>query len=334
MRFHGLDLNLLVVLDTLLNERTLTAAARRLNRTQPAVSAALGRLRDYFKDDLFVVSGRDFLPTPFALTLAQPVREALIQIQLTVIDKDAFVPATSTRTFRITVSDYMATILLDRVVRTVARQAPHVRFELLPFDGEFDEPLNRGEVDFLIFPDIYLGQVHPTARLIDEDLCAVTWAGRKRARLTTSAYLAASHVAARFDKAGTGAIEEWLLSQAGLRRQVDVVVPSFTLLPTFVVGTDRVATMHRRLARHFARFSDLRIERLPFNLPPVRETLQWPRLNQRDPASTWLRNIILAEARRLGGPGQVLDGASASEARRARTRRAPGFGRTGPLEPR
>ena len=296
MRFHGLDLNLLVVLDALLTDRSLTVVAERLHRTQPAISASLRRLRDFFGDELFVMSGRDFLPTPLALTLAQPVREALNHIRSVVIEQGAFDPLRSTRHFRIIMSDYMAVTFFHALVRDVAEEAPGITFELISFDDEFDGPLTRGEVDFLFFPDVYLSDRHPSCALFDEELVVVRCAQHAEGPLTQTEFFSAPHVAARFGKTRKPAIEEFLMSELGLRRRIEVAVPNFTMIPHFVAGTRRLATMHRRLAEAMADRLPLRVDPLPFALPTVRERLQWPQLNQADPASIWLRERVLTLA--------------------------------------
>ena len=151
-------------------ERNLTAAARNINLSQPAMSAAVGRLRSYFKDDLFIMRGRELVPTPLAESLAGPTRDALLHIQLTIANREAFDPAKSERRFRIIVSDFMTIVFFRRIVERVAHVAPGVSFELLPFDDQPAEPLQRGEIDFLIFPEIFMSPAHPKAKLFDEPL--------------------------------------------------------------------------------------------------------------------------------------------------------------------
>jgi LysR family nod box-dependent transcriptional activator len=299
MRFNGLDLNLLVVLDALLIEQSITATAERLHRTQPAISAALRRLREYFGDDLFVMNGRNFMPTPFALSIAQPVRTALDHIQTFVIAENAFEPATASRRFRLIMSDYMATVFFRRITRRVAEEAPGIGFDIIQFDDDFDAPLNRGEVDFLLFPEIFMSDRHPHHSLFTEELVAVTCAQTPREPLTMKSFFASRHVAVKFGRSRKPSIEEFLMTEFGLRREIDIELPNFTLVPQFIVGTQRIATMHRRLAEQFADILPLRIEALPFSLPAVNEALQWPLLNQKDPACTWLRELIINEAQRF-----------------------------------
>ncbi len=136
MRFKGLDLNLLVALDALITHRNLTAAAHNINLSQPAMSAAVARLRDYFSDNLFVMRGREFVPTARAMELAGPVREALSHIQLSIISRDVFQPSKSKRRFRICLSDFMTLVYFKKVMKRVACEAPAVSFELFFPDDE------------------------------------------------------------------------------------------------------------------------------------------------------------------------------------------------------
>lgn len=124
MRFKGLDLNLLVALDALMTERKLTAAARSINLSQPAMSAAISVLRAYFNDELFIMQRRELIPTPRAEALAPAVRDALLHIQLSVIAWDPINPAESDRRFRIILSDFMTLVFFDKIILRLAREAP------------------------------------------------------------------------------------------------------------------------------------------------------------------------------------------------------------------
>lgn len=301
MRFNGLDLNLLVALDALLTERNLTAAARNINLSQPAMSAAVARLRGYFKDDLFIMRGRELVPTPLAESLAGPTRDALLHIQLTIASRETFDPAKSDRRFRIVLSDFMTIVFFRRIVERVARIAPGVTFELLPFDDQPDEPVKRGDIDFLIFPEIFMPPAHPKAQLFDETLVCVGCRSNRQlaGKLTFDKYMSMGHVMAQFGKTRKPSIEEWLLLEHGLKRRIEVAVQSFSMIPQVLLGTSRIATMHARLARHFAKIMPLRIVELPLPLPPIAEAIQWPALHNGDPASIWLRGIVLEEAARM-----------------------------------
>jgi len=175
MRFHHLDLNLLVALDVLLEEQNITRAAERLHMTQSATSGVLGRLRTFFEDELLVQVGRKMQPTPYALELAQPVREVLLTIRSSITAKPVFEPASSKRHFRLVTSDYLISVLFAQVLQKIHQQAPHITFEMIsPGDGSA-ELLMRGEVDMMIVPERYLIDGHPAQLLFEEDLVRVVW---------------------------------------------------------------------------------------------------------------------------------------------------------------
>ena len=301
MRFEGLDLNLLVAFDALMEERGVTAAARRLNLSQSAMSAAIGRLRAYFDDDLFTMVGRRLVPTALAQSLEMPTRDVLIRLRANVIARPAFEPSTSTRRFAMTVSDYASIVLMNEVLRRVYVIAPRVSFEFMPFDDRPDELLLRGEVDFLIFPDIHLTNGHPKTHLFADEFCCVAWAGSRKIgkRLSVDQYLELGHVSAEFGPSRRVSFEERAIARQGYKRRVEVVAHNFTMMATMVVGTDRVATMHRRLATIFAHHLPLKLIPAPIPIRDFREGLQWPAPLDRDPAIHWLRDIICDVARRI-----------------------------------
>ncbi|PMS33673.1 LysR family transcriptional regulator [Paraburkholderia rhynchosiae] len=304
MRFKGLDLNLLVALDALMTERNLTAAARSINLSQPAMSAAVARLRAYFCDELFTMRGRELVPTPRAEGLAAPIREALVHIQLSVISRDVFDPAKSDRRFRIILSDFMAVVFFRTIVERIAREAPAVGFELLPLADDPDEVLRRGEADFLILPELFMSSVHPKAKLFEEKLVCVGCRTNKQLSgpLTFERYMSMGHVSVRFGRTRRPSIEEWFLLEHGLKRRNEVIVQSFSMIPPMLLNTDRIGTMPLRLAKHFEETMPLRIVELPLPLPGFTEAVQWSALHSGDPASNWMREIILQEASRMVAP--------------------------------
>ncbi|BCH12691.1 LysR family transcriptional regulator (plasmid) [Mesorhizobium sp. 131-3-5] len=301
MRFKGLDLNLLVVLDALLTARNLTAAASSINLSQPAMSAAVARLRDYFNDELFTMSGRERVLTPRAETLAPAVRGALLHIQCSIISWDPFNPAQSNRRFRIILSDFATLVFFEKVVERVAREAPAVSFELRPLDDDPDELLRRGDVDFVILPEFFMSSAHPRAALFDETFVCVGCPTNKQLprQLTFERYMSMKHIAFRVGGAQMPSIEEQFLLEHGLKRRVEIVVQAFSMIPPMVSGTGRIATMPFRLVQHFKKTFPLRIIELPRPLPTFTEAVQWPTLHNSDPASIWMRQIMLQEASRM-----------------------------------
>ncbi|MGY2933311.1 LysR family nod box-dependent transcriptional activator [Bradyrhizobium sp. GM6.1] len=219
MRFKGLDLNLLVAFDALVTQGNLTAAARSINLSQPAMSAAVARLRTYFRDELFTMRGRKLVPTPRAQALAAPIREALAHIQLSIISPEGFTPSQSNRRFRIILSDFMTVVFLRRIVDRVAREAPTINFELLPPLEEPDELLRRGEVDFLMYPEMFMSSAHPKAALFEDTFVCVGCPMNKQLapRLTFEKYMSIGHVEARFGGSLRPSFHEWLLLEHGFQ---------------------------------------------------------------------------------------------------------------------
>ncbi len=294
MELRGLDLNLLVALDALLMERNVTRAGARLHLSQSAASGALARLRSFFGDELLVQVGRSMVLTPRAQSLVEPVRDVLLQIQSTIAARAEFDPARSDRRFAIMGSDFVLTVLMAEVLPRVAREAPGVTFELRQTSRGGVRGLDRGELDFLIIPEVFTSDAHPKERLYDEAYTCVVWSGNALVgkTLTFDQYLALGHVAIAIGDSRATGFEEWFLQHYGYRRRVEVVAPTFGLLPQLVVGTDMVATVPVGLATFSARYFPLRVVELPIDIPRRVETMQWPKFQDLDPGSIWLRGIF------------------------------------------
>jgi len=173
MRFQRLDLNLLVALDVLLTEKSVSLAADRLCLSQSATSSALGRLRDYFGDELLVVKGRAMVLTARAEELIEPVRAVLDQIRTTIAIAPEFDPATCDRQIRFMASDYSTQVLLAGVLATIEAEAPHMRFEIQPMGDNPIDILERGQIDLLLTIDYAISSDHPSQVLFEDDYVVV-----------------------------------------------------------------------------------------------------------------------------------------------------------------
>ncbi|MHC8314683.1 LysR family transcriptional regulator [Pseudomonas sp. LB3P31] len=294
MRFNHLDLNLLVALDVLLEEQNITRAAERLHMTQSATSGVLGRLRTYFEDELLVQVGRKMQPTNYALELAKPVREVLLTIQSSITAKPVFDPATSKRHFRLVTSDYLISVLFAQVIQKIHQEAPNITFEMLGPSDNSGELLVRGEVDLMIVPERYIIEGHPSKLLFEEEHVCVVWQGNTQVgdSLTLEQYMEMGHVSVGFGRTRHMSIEEWFMNQYGFNRRLEVITNDFNTLPQLVVGTQRIATMHQRLARLYAEHLPLRILQPPVKIPVMREVMLWHRSVEGDPMHRWLRERI------------------------------------------
>ena len=175
MNLRSVDLNLLVVLDALLNERNVSRAGERIGLSQPAMSAALARLREIFGDPLLVRVGRELALTHNAEELIVPLREALDRIEITLRQKARFDPRVDLRTFSISASDYAVFVLLAPFVRAVASEAPNVTIHLLPRSRDATRVLQANQADLVIEPSELIGKSEfPSSPLMsDRWLCAI-----------------------------------------------------------------------------------------------------------------------------------------------------------------
>ncbi|MBS0482069.1 MAG: LysR family transcriptional regulator [Proteobacteria bacterium] len=298
MRFGRLDLNLLVALDALLTERSVSLAADRLCLSQSATSSALGRLRDYFGDDLLVVKGRHMILTARAEELIEPVRAVLEQIRSTIAIAPPFDPATADRQIRIMASDYTTQVLLAEALAQLAIDAPNLRFEIQPMSTNPVEAIERGFVDFLITIDFAVSADHPSQVLFEDDYVVVGAADNPamQGEMTRERYFSLGHVAARFGRAQMPAFEEWFTRRQKQQRRIEVVAPTFLSLPGLVLGTSRIVTMHRRLAQQVVDTFPLVMRELPFQIPPIREVVQWHLTNSNDRALRWVVERLEAVA--------------------------------------
>ncbi|MEK8046879.1 LysR family transcriptional regulator [Ideonella margarita] len=299
MRFNKLDLNLLVALDVLLKERSVTRSADVLNMSPSAMSNALGRLRDYFEDELLVQIGRKMELTPRAEGLQDAVRDVLLRIDSNVAAPPVFDPRTSDRTFRIFASDYTQWVLGPALMTLAARQKAAVRFEFSP---QVDQPhryLERGEADLLIIPTGFMSPDHPTEVLYRENFVCMVWRDGALAggKLNFERYVAAEHAVMQPAGGRGDAFEGWFLKRYGVTRRIAAMTYSFVTLPALLVGTDRVATVHERVARQVAGVWPLEIVPTPVDIHPMEQAMQWHQFRANDPGLTWLRGLVVAAAK-------------------------------------
>lgn len=301
MHFKGLDLNLLAALDVLLLEKNTTRAGERLCLSQSAVSGALARLREYFNDELLVQAGRVFVLTPLAESLVEPVRAVLQQIETTIATQARFDPATSMRQFTLMGSDYAMTVLLAKVLQRVRQIAPNITFAIRATANSWQEELSLGTVDVVLIPEFFTSDNHPKAPLFQDDFICVMDANNQAVSDTISIeqFFAMGHVGVAFGQSLNPSIEQWLIQKHGHSRRIEVIAPNFTLLPHLVIGTNRIAVMHARLASIAAQSLPLRLLPLPITLPGMVEMMQWPAHHTNEPGSQWLRQILQETAASL-----------------------------------
>jgi DNA-binding transcriptional LysR family regulator len=310
MRFNKLDLNLLVALDALLTECSITRAAERVHLSQSAMSNSLGRLRDYFGDELLVQVGRKLELTPRAVLLREAVRDVLMRIDTSIAAQPQFDCTNSDREFRLCISDYTMEVLLPRVLAAAARQRSTVRFNLLPQVRSPAQALERGDADLLVIPKAYALAEHPCEVIYTDEFACVVWSGSSHARqgLNFERYASAGHVVMLPPGTDQPAFESWFVQRYGLSRRIEVTSYGFAALPFLVVGTELVATVHSLLARGVEKALPVTLLPPPLPMPPFEQAMQWHKYRSLDPGLRWLRGLMQEAAGTLsvepvtGGP--------------------------------
>jgi len=291
-----IDTYLLRVLTVALVERNLTRTAIRMNQSQPAISAALRKLRTLFDDQLLVRSGNAMVPTPRGLELLETARAALHEIDKLFAARQAFDPATTSQSFRIGCPDYLATVFLAGVVRELRRQAPGAQLVIHPLgpDFDFERALANGDLDIVIgnWPEPP-EQMHTTALLEDDIVCLLSSRHPLASgRMTRAQYLRAPHlVPLAFSSAHRGIIDRHLATLR-VTRNTRVVVPFFTMAPHLLVGSDLIFTISRHFAEHYARLLPLAVVPCPIDFPRMRFYQMWHGRSQASEAHRWLRGVL------------------------------------------
>jgi DNA-binding transcriptional LysR family regulator len=289
-----MDLNLLWVLQVLLEERSVTRAAARLGRTQPAVSRSLAKLRQIFGDPLFVRVGTQLVLTPRAEAVTAPLEQVLRDLQARVLTLDPFEPAHSQRTFVIATADYTAAPLLTRLVQGLGQEAPGVQLQLVP---ALDKAELVEQVDLVIAPRPQSGPYRSRPLFVDPFLCILR-KDHPIKHLDLASYVTLRHLLIAPTGVPGGVVDEALAS-LGLSRTVAVQVHSFSVAPGLVASTDLVCTLPRSVALRGAEQHALQLLPPPVQLAPIRVPLSWHERWQHDAGHSWLRGRIVEAAEGL-----------------------------------
>ncbi len=301
MRFKGLDLNLLLAFQVLLEERNVTRAARRLNVSQPAMSAALSRLRDYFQDELLVVHGRRMHPTPHAESLAGPINQLLGDAEALITASARFDPTSTRRAFRIVASDYITSSVVAPLAARLAQEAPGIRLELMLPAEEAAQLVMEGKADLIVTPEDFAQPGQPCELLCEERQVIVGWAENPAfaGHFSQADFGRLGHVAVHVGSNRVPSFADRQIEQMGQARRVEITCGSFTMLPWLIEGTQRIAIVHERLARLLVAHFPLAIAEIPFPFPVMREAMQFHRAREMDEGLRWLRGELRREATQI-----------------------------------
>ncbi len=288
-----LDLNLLLVLEDLLRTSSVTQTAKRLGRTQSAVSHALRRLRSVFADPLFVRVGAVLTPTARARELAEPLHALMHSAQRILGSRGPFEPARLQRRFTLAASDFAEIVVLPRLLPRLAREAPGVELNVVFVGGQVDRLVQSGEVDLALG-----GGFQPLSGLLQQPLyeehnvCLVRRNHpRVRGRLTLEAFTREDHLVIAPRGAATNFVDE-ALTRLGRQRRVVARVPHFVTAPLLVASSDLLLVAPARVAETLARIAPLQVLKPPLELPSFFFLQVYAEANRADPAHAWLRGCI------------------------------------------
>ncbi|KZN15318.1 LysR family transcriptional regulator [Marinomonas sp. TW1] len=299
MRFRGLDLNLLVALDALITERNITRAGERIHLSQSGMSSAVSRLRQYFDDELFVLVGRDLVPTQLAESLAKPVRHILVEMENTIINQPKFDPTTDDRCYKIVASELTTMVLITKVISLLAQEAPNIRLELLATSET--ELLDKGGVDLIFIPRQFALEDHPYDEIYQEGYKCICWEGNTSIgdKITFEDYQTAGHVVVSYGKQQSPAFDGWFMNNYGVSRKIEITTTNLLAPPVLIIGTQRIATVHSRLANIVRKSLPIKILEPPMSIPMLTQTMQYHRNRENDVGLTWLRKLIVDVAKTI-----------------------------------
>jgi DNA-binding transcriptional LysR family regulator len=320
VNLSALDLNLLVAFDALMQERSVTRAARRVGLTQSAMSNALRRIRDMVDDEVLVRDGRGMRPTPRALELEAPVRAALRSIEAALVPEPPFDPATAEQTFWLGARDWIESVLVPGLMSDLAARAPGVALRGRQLRvPEVEGDLMRGRLDLAIA--VFVDQLaeHLHQRVLFHEAMVVVARGDhptmppSGAELSAETYAAHDHVMYA-PYGGQVSVLDNLLATQKLSRRIALTTANFLALLPILASTNLIATVNSRVGQIGVERFGLRMYALPLDLGRFDVTMVWHERSHTDPAHSWLRDRIIAAAGRITPLDVMLERAAGKEA--------------------
>ncbi len=297
----SLDLNLLRVFDAVARERHVTRAAAKLNLSQPAVSNALARLRAALGDELFLRRPGGVEPTALALSLAEPVAEALDRIAEALASQAPFDPAATNRVFPVAMSEYAEAVLAPTLLAEMTRSAPGALLAIRHADRTNWEMLLTGGAATMavgVLPEP--PAIYTRLRLLPEAFCTLMRPGHPLAQgdLTVERFVSVPHVLHSPNGSRDGALDR-VLAEAGSPRRLGAVVAHLSAVPEILQRTDMIMTLSARLAKLLAKAHGLVLRDPPIEIQHTRLSLIFHRRFENDAGHAWLRRLVLQVAREV-----------------------------------
>ncbi|VUD56460.1 PCP degradation transcriptional activation protein [Thalassocella blandensis] len=304
MNLHGIDLNLLVALNILLKEKSVTQAADYLGITQPAMSNALKRLRQQFDDPLLVRTSEGMRATDRAKELEPKVRELILHVEQVVQPVQDFEPKTSDRFFRIAVSDYAESTVIPELLTFLRKEAPNIALDIMtPSDVSYHD-VEQGHIDFVINRfDMLPDSFHQTVLRRDSFTCMFCKSNPIKDNFNLESYLQAKHVWVSKTGMGVGVgvnrtdVQRlgWVdaaLDKLGKKRKIMVFTRHYQAAMLMAEQKDLVLTIPSRAAKLQQNNSNLIFAEPPFDIPDIELTMAWSPLLHHNPGHRWLRRAV------------------------------------------
>lgn len=291
-----IDLNLLVVFNSVYQHRSVAAAAKELAMSASAVSHALTRLRNTFSDELFFRVGNTMHPTVVADDIAEPIAESLALLTQGLTPRPRFNPARSTESFTFSITDYTAFSVFPTLMAHMEKLAPHIKFNLVYSPQKVAiTDLLAGKIDFALgFTDMTQSENREIEEIdwIEDSYVIITAADYLSGRaLTLDDYLAARHLVVTPWNESRGVID-YALDKLNKKRHIALKTPSMMSAPFIIADSTLIMALPRNVATIFAQLLPLRIHALPFTVPPYRVKIYSHRRNSRSEASQWIKNLL------------------------------------------
>jgi DNA-binding transcriptional LysR family regulator len=299
MQLSRIDLNLFTVFDAIYREGGITAASKRLHLSQPAVSHALARLRELLNDPLFERHGNQMVPTPLARSLAVTIGSSLNSLEQMMHRAGRFEPENSERTFRIAVRESQESSFLPTLVERIAQRAPNIDIAAVRIERrDLEDDLHSGEIDFAIDVALPVSADVRREHIGGTPMVVLARADHPlvRGSLDLETYLAQEHVLVTGRRRGRG-YEDAVLAKLGLTRRIRVRCQQHAAAVEIVKRTDLLATLSIRYAEIANREANNQVLPFPTELPPLDSYLYWHARADDDPASRWLRPLLLEALR-------------------------------------
>jgi DNA-binding transcriptional LysR family regulator len=297
------NLNLLLALDGLLSQRSVTAAAKRVRVTPSAMSHSLSELRHLLGDPLLIRSGRGMVLTPRAEALVSPLHTLLMDAERLLGGGATFDPATTTRRFVIAATDFLATVLMPALLDAAAKEAPGASLEIVPSSRRGNAwLLETGDVDLALGALVDEAPGIRRMDLLTESFACAARKGHPRidGALDLESYVQTPHLLITLgDDTGPTWVDQ-ALTKLGRKRHIAARVRYFMAAPLIVARSDLLFTGPSMLIRYFAELVPLQVLRPPFDLPTFPEEAYWHQRFDEEPAHTWFRDLVKKTARNFG----------------------------------